>query len=90
MALSLSWAILGINREQLKTRVFGQRIDDVFFCLSCNFVCLQSQKQYIHSPKKMFGPFAFFKSQKKNFIMENVLKSAKDPNIFGGDSNEHI
>ena len=23
MALSLSWAILGINREQLKTRVFG-------------------------------------------------------------------
>ena len=30
MALSLSWAILGIDREQLKKRIFGQRIADVF------------------------------------------------------------
>ena len=30
MALSLSWAILGIDREQLKRRIFGQRIADVF------------------------------------------------------------
>ena len=44
MALSLSWAILGIDREQLKRRIFGQRIADVF-CLSCNLGCIQSQKQ---------------------------------------------
>ena len=86
MTLSLSWAILGINREQLNTRFFDQRIADVF-CLSCNFGCLQSQKQ-VNERISFLSKFATWlysncDSVKKLVVKHSICQEIKSMDLVG-------